>query len=107
MTTTTKTEPASPTDLATVYTSVAEPRSGLVARWCVRLISGYQVARSGRISPCRFYPSCSAYGIEAITTHGSLRGMLLTARRILRCRPGGPSGIDLVPSSSSKVHTHA
>ena len=57
----------------------------------------YQGAASGRVSPCRFYPSCSNYAVEAFTVHGFWRGLALTARRLLRCRPFGPHGVDLVP----------
>jgi putative membrane protein insertion efficiency factor len=61
------------------------------------LIATYQGLRAGRPSPCRFYPSCSAYAAEAIETHGALRGGVLAVRRILRCHPFGTSGVDLVP----------
>jgi hypothetical protein len=61
------------------------------------LVRTYQRLRAGRVAPCRFYPSCSAYALEALETHGALRGTWLAARRILRCRPLGPHGIDLVP----------
>lgn len=46
---------------------------------------------------CRYYPSCSAYGLEAITTHGAISGLSLTVRRILRCTPWATGGIDPVP----------
>lgn len=46
---------------------------------------------------CRFYPSCSSYSIEAIKTHGTIRGCYLSLRRIVRCHPWHPGGIDLVP----------
>jgi hypothetical protein len=46
---------------------------------------------------CRFHPSCSAYGVEALRRHGGWRGARLTAARILRCRPGLPPGEDPVP----------
>lgn len=46
---------------------------------------------------CRFYPSCSTYAIQAIETHGPLKGLWLAARRILRCHPGSPGGFDPVP----------
>lgn len=48
---------------------------------------------------CSFYPSCSAYGLEAVTVHGLLRGSGLTAWRILRCNPFTGGGIDHVPAS--------
>jgi putative membrane protein insertion efficiency factor len=46
---------------------------------------------------CRFYPSCSAYSLEAYEKHGVLRGSYLTVRRLARCHPWNPGGIDPVP----------
>ncbi len=46
---------------------------------------------------CAFYPSCSAYGLEALTTHGLIRGGALTAWRVLRCNPFTGGGVDHVP----------
>lgn len=46
---------------------------------------------------CRFYPSCSAYAVEALTEHGALRGSWLALRRLLRCGPWHPGGLDPVP----------
>ncbi|WP_345631793.1 membrane protein insertion efficiency factor YidD [Rugosimonospora acidiphila] len=46
---------------------------------------------------CRFYPSCSAYALEAIATHGALRGLRLATWRLLRCQPFNPGGYDPVP----------
>jgi len=60
-------------------------------------IEWYQRSFAGRPSPCRFFPSCSHYAHEAIEVHGTTRGSWLAARRLLRCRPFGPSGFDPVP----------
>jgi uncharacterized protein len=65
------------------------------------LIGGIRVYRklfAGRPTPCRFDPTCSQYGLDAITTHGSFHGLWLTVKRIGRCRPGGGAGYDPVPS---------
>jgi putative membrane protein insertion efficiency factor len=71
--------------------------SGLTARVLVGGIRAYQVARSGRVSPCRFTPTCSQFAVEAVTRHGARRGTAMTLRRLMRCRPGGPGGFDPVP----------
>ena len=69
-------------------------------RLMVLLIRGYQLLISPLLGPrCRFYPSCSAYAIEAIGGHGALRGSYLAARRLLRCHPWNPGGLDPVPPS--------
>jgi hypothetical protein len=62
------------------------------------MIKIYQLVLSPVIGPaCRFYPSCSEYAIEAVTKYGALKGGYLAARRILRCHPFNPGGIDPVP----------
>ena len=58
----------------------------------------YQAAISPMLpQSCRFYPSCSAYAIEALRRHGPFKGSWLAARRILRSHPWGGSGYDPVP----------
>jgi uncharacterized protein len=60
-------------------------------------ISCYQVTISRALpSRCRFYPSCSAYSKEAIETHGVTRGLGLSIKRIIKCHPFHPGGVDLV-----------
>ncbi len=70
----------------------------LVARALRRGIRAYQVVRAGRPSPCRYWPTCSNYAIEAIDTHGAARGAWLAVRRVGRCHPWGGSGVDPVPT---------
>ncbi len=52
---------------------------------------------SGGNGGCRFEPSCSNYAIEALQKHGSLRGSMLTLKRLCRCHPWGSAGFDPVP----------
>jgi uncharacterized protein len=68
-----------------------------VARILVRVVRAYQGVRQGRPSPCRYWPTCSAYAVEAIERHGSRRGTALALRRVARCHPLGGRGVDPVP----------
>jgi putative membrane protein insertion efficiency factor len=74
------------------------------ALFLLLVISFYQRMRAGRIAPCRFFPSCSEYAHEAVLVHGTVRGTALALRRLSKCRPLGPHGIDLVPVAK-KVRT--
>ena len=65
-----------------------------VLRGAVRM---YQHAFAWRPSPCRYVPTCSAYAVEALETHGAARGSWLSLRRIGRCHPWGGHGLDPVP----------
>ncbi len=49
---------------------------------------------------CRFHPSCSVYALQALETHGPVRGLFLAAHRLARCHPFNPGGLDPVPPAS-------
>ena len=64
----------------------------------------YQRAISPALPPrCRFYPTCSAYALEAIERHGAARGSWLALRRLAKCAPWHPGGVDLVPEARSRA----
>ena len=70
----------------------------LISLLFIVLIRGYQYLISPYLpSSCRFTPTCSQYGIEAISKHGPVKGLWLTTKRILRCHPWGGHGHDPVP----------
>jgi putative membrane protein insertion efficiency factor len=85
------------------------PRTGihLLAYWIgwpirsllLGLIWVYRHTISPILPPtCRYHPSCSAYGFEALQVHGAAKGTVLTAWRVLRCNPFTPGGLDPVPT---------
>ena len=68
----------------------------------IRLIRCYQICLSPWLGrQCRFAPSCSHYGIQAILRFGALKGTYLTVVRLLKCQPLGPWGYDPVPEKFS------
>ncbi len=77
----------------------------MMGKLLILAIRAYQLVLSpwmgGR---CRFHPSCSHYGIEALRVHGAFRGGGLLLRRLLKCHPFHPGGVDPVPPSSTIHH---
>jgi len=76
-----------------------------------RVLAAPIIAYRRWISPalparCRFYPSCSAYALEAVARHGALRGTVLAVRRLLRCHPFHPGGYDPVPEPGGRRHAN-
>lgn len=69
-----------------------------VYRWTLKWLIGSQ---------CRHWPTCSAYGLEAIELNGAWRGGWLTASRFVRCGPRGTSGVDPVPDIRHQHHAMA
>ena len=70
----------------------------MLGRILIALVRFYQLAISPWLPPsCRFTPSCSTFALGALETHGALRGMWLTLRRLGRCHPWGGHGYDPVP----------
>ncbi|WP_042144630.1 membrane protein insertion efficiency factor YidD [Paucisalibacillus sp. EB02] len=56
-------------------------------------------------STCRFYPTCSEYGLEAIRKFGAIKGGYLTIKRISKCHPFHPGGVDYVPDKKEKTRS--
>lgn len=88
--------------------SVPPERPAPGARVLLLPVRIYRKAISPLLPPsCRFYPTCSEYAAEALTVHGALRGSWLTLRRLLRCGPWHPGGLDPVPPRTRSVSSGA
>ena len=74
----------------------------IIRKFFILIIQFYQYGISPFLMPsCRYTPSCSNYGVEAINRHGAILGGFLTIKRILSCNPWGGSGFDPVPEKYS------
>ena len=72
------------------------------------LVRLYRWTAAVRTPRCRFLPTCSSYAYEAVSVHGALRGGWLALRRIGRCHPWNPGGVDPVPPADvTQRHTSA
>lgn len=70
----------------------------MIKRLLIWLLRGYKRFISPLLGDnCRFYPSCSAYAMQAIEVHGAVKGCILAAWRLLRCNPLCKGGLDPVP----------
>jgi len=79
------------------------PDGSLLAMPFIGLIRGYQLFISPMLGQnCRFYPTCSCYAQQALKTHGLAKGTLLALKRIGKCHPMHPGGIDNVPERKHK-----
>jgi putative membrane protein insertion efficiency factor len=78
----------------------------MIGRLLLRGIGFYSRAISPALpARCRFYPTCSAYAAEAIARHGAGRGAWLALRRLVKCGPWHPGGVDLVPPPAGTAGT--
>lgn len=76
-------------------------RRGWTARALLAVVRFYQNAISPLFLPrCRYFPTCSAYALEAVQLHGASRGSWLAVRRLGRCHPWTPGGVDHVPGAA-------
>lgn len=79
----------------------------MLKRVFIFIIRFYQKVISPLKPPsCRFYPTCSQYGLEAVQRFGALKGGYLAIRRILKCHPLHPGGVDPVPEKWPKKKEH-
>lgn len=75
----------------------------MIKKIFIGIIRFYQIVISPLTPPtCRFYPTCSHYGLEAINRFGPIKGSWLTIKRIVKCQPFHPVGFDPVPEKKEK-----
>ena len=81
-------------------TSDHEKKKNIISHFSVKLIKGYRYWISPFLpASCRFYPSCSQYALESYQKLGFCRASYLSLRRLLKCNPFHPGGVDVVPGA--------
>ena len=84
--------------------TVELPRATPAARLLMLPIRAWRLISVHLPPRCRFYPSCSQYALEALELHGAGRGSALAVRRVARCHPWHPGGVDHVPEPNTRSH---
>ncbi len=103
------TAPDGTTAETTSRASTVTERASLPARILGLPIRAYRLISVHLPPRCRYYPSCSAYALEALEVHGAAKGSWLAVKRIGRCHPWHDGGLDPVPprrARESRAHTH-
>jgi len=86
--------------------SSAKTRPGLAARALAVPVHAYRLLLSPMLGQnCRYYPSCSAYALDALHQHGAVKGAWLAVTRVARCHPWHPGGYDPVPAPHDDTPT--
>lgn len=80
------------------------PDPSVPARILAGPIRAWRLVSTRLPDRCRFYPSCSAYALEALAEHGAATGSWLAVRRVSRCHPWHAGGLDPVPPSNKCSH---
>ncbi|RUR38457.1 membrane protein insertion efficiency factor YidD [Vreelandella populi] len=89
--------------MAQWWRTVVSVAGRLVGYLLIGAVRIYQYVISPLLGPrCRFWPSCSSYTIEAIQVHRPIKGSWMALKRIIKCHPGNPGGMDPVPGGRSE-----
>lgn len=92
------------TATASLTTSPTTGHRSLATRTLTVMVRAYQLVLSPWVTQqCRYYPCCSSYALSAIQVHGAVRGTWLAVRRLARCHPWTPGGVDYVPGSPEAI----
>jgi putative membrane protein insertion efficiency factor len=86
---------------------LSAPRASVPARILMLPIRAWRLLSVHLPPRCRFYPSCSQYALEALTTHGAARGSWLAIRRVGRCHPWHDGGLDPVPPTAHSANVRS